>query len=193
MPRKRLGSPPGMREGCSVWHPDNVSLGESPPCAAAGARVPGAGIAKARCHPRNKTRKSSFLVQEGTMGEKPNTKPQIFLAIRLTEGWLVCEEPPKQAWCLRWFSWNWESGILFFLHGENHWWWEGKEECLYTRVSHDLVKLIWLYLFSLALMLVVLRSQWLTCSFWRFYFFWICYLVGQKTITCVFERCLCIL
>lgn len=56
MPRERLGSQPGMREGCSVWHADNVSLGESPPCAAAGSRVPGAGIAQARAATRGTKR-----------------------------------------------------------------------------------------------------------------------------------------
>lgn len=34
------GQSAGDAQGCSVWHADNVSLGESPPCAAAGTRSP---------------------------------------------------------------------------------------------------------------------------------------------------------
>lgn len=55
-----------MREGCSLWHPDNVSLGESPPCGAAGSRVPCTGIAKSLCASRGIKHAQilSFLVQE---------------------------------------------------------------------------------------------------------------------------------
>lgn len=42
-------------------------------------------------------------------------------------------------------------------------------------------------------MLVVLRRQWITCSFWKINFFKISYFMGQKTITCMLEHCLCIL
>lgn len=50
------GQSAGDAQGCSVWHADNVSLGESPPCAAAGTRVPSAGIAEARAATRGTKR-----------------------------------------------------------------------------------------------------------------------------------------
>lgn len=60
MPQKGLGSEPGMREGCSRWHPDNVSLGESPPCGAAGSPVPCTGIAGSLCATRG-TKRAQIL------------------------------------------------------------------------------------------------------------------------------------